>query len=84
LSTSRKIPIPRQKIARFYWIRGRQVGGRSLTWGGITLRLSDYEFKAASYDGYGQDWPLSHGELDPFYAQLERAFQVKGNRDGLP
>lgn len=68
----------------FYWIRGRQVGGRSLTWGGITLRLSDYEFKAASRDGYGHDWPLSHRELAPFYDQLEQAFQVKGNRDGLP
>jgi len=77
-------PYSTPKDRPFYWIRGRQVGGRSLTWGGITLRLSDYEFKAASYDGYGQDWPLSHGELAPFYAQLERAFQVKGNRDGLP
>ena len=68
----------------FYWIRGRQVGGRSLTWGGITLRLSDFEFKAASHDGYGRDWPISHGELAPFYSQLERSFQVKGNPDGLP
>lgn len=68
----------------FYWIRGRQVGGRSLTWGGITLRLSDYEFKAASCDGYGSDWPISHGELAPFYSQLEQFFQVKGRRDGLP
>ena len=30
----------------FLWSRGRQVGGKSLTWGGITLRLSDHEFKA--------------------------------------
>jgi choline dehydrogenase-like flavoprotein len=77
-------PYSTPKDRPFYWIRGRQVGGRSLTWGGITLRLSDYEFKAASYDGYGQDWPLSHGELAPFYHQLEQAFQVKGHRDGLP
>jgi choline dehydrogenase-like flavoprotein len=68
----------------FYWIRGRQVGGRSLTWGGITLRLSDYEFKAASYDGYGQDWPINHSDLALYYDELERFFQVKGNCDGLP
>ncbi len=77
-------PYSTPKDRPFYWIRGRQVGGRSLTWGGITLRLSDYEFKAASHDGYGQDWPISHGELAPFYDQLEQGFQVKGNRDGLP
>lgn len=68
----------------FYWIRGRQVGGRSLTWGGITLRLSDYEFKAASRDGYGQDWPIGHSDLAPYYDQLEQFFQVQGHRDGLP
>jgi len=68
----------------FYWIRGRQVGGRSLTWGGITLRLSDYEFKAASQDGLGEDWPISHQDLAPYYERLERFFAVKGARDGLP
>jgi choline dehydrogenase-like flavoprotein len=68
----------------FYWIRGRQVGGRSLTWGGITLRLSDYEFKAASHDGHGRDWPINHGELAPFYDQLEQSFQVKGTCEHLP
>ena len=34
--------------APFLWTRGRQVGGRSLTWGGITLRLSEAEFQARS------------------------------------
>ncbi|MCG8365204.1 MAG: GMC family oxidoreductase [Pseudanabaenales cyanobacterium] len=67
----------------FNWIRGRQVGGRSLTWGGITLRLSDYEFKAASRDGYGEDWPIAYADLAPYYTQLERFFQVHGARDGL-
>lgn len=67
----------------FYWMRGRQVGGRSLTWGGITLRLSDYEFKAASTDGYGEDWPIGHAELAPYYDRLEQFFQVQGARNGL-
>jgi len=80
----RENPYSTPKDRPFYWIRGRQVGGRSLTWGGITLRLSDYEFKAASHDGYGHNWPLSHGELAPFYDQLERSFPIKGNCDGLP
>ncbi len=68
----------------YRWIRGRQVGGRSHTWGGVTLRLSDYEFKAASRDGIGDDWPISHADLDPHYAMLETFFGTHGNRDGLP
>ena len=69
--------------APFLWTRGRQVGGKSLTWGGITLRLSDHEFKAGSRDGLSPDWPISHADLAPYYGQLERLFGVQGSRDGL-
>jgi choline dehydrogenase-like flavoprotein len=67
----------------YRWIRGRQVGGRSHTWGGVLLRFSDYEFKAASRDGWGVDWPISTAELAPHYAMLERFFECHGARDGL-
>ena len=55
----------------FLWTRGRQVGGKSLTWGGITLRLSDAEFQAAEHDSHGRPWPIRHADLAPFYEQLE-------------
>ena len=67
----------------FIWSRGRQLGGRSLTWGGITLRLSDREFRAADHDGYGRNWPIRHGDLDPHYRWLERFLGVRGQQDGL-
>ncbi len=59
----------------FLWTRGRQVGGKSLSWGGITLRLSDNEFNQA--------WPLNHSELSPHYSALEQQLGVWGGRDGL-
>ena len=67
----------------FLWSRGRQVGGKSLTWGGITLRLSDYEFQAAARDGHGRSWPIGHADLSPYYERLETLLQVHGQRDGL-
>ena len=67
----------------FRWVRGRQMGGRSHMWGGVMLRLSDYEFKAASRDGIGEDWPISHADLDPYYRMLETFFCTHGERDGL-
>ena len=70
--------------APFLWTRGRQVGGKSLTWGGITLRLSDYEFQAGRWDGRSPCWPIGHGDLDPYYTRLERLLGVRGQRDGLP
>ena len=67
----------------FLWIRSRQTGGKSHLWGGVTLRFSDLEFKAATRDGIGTDWPVSTKDLAPFYTKLERFFDVHGNQDGL-
>jgi choline dehydrogenase-like flavoprotein len=68
----------------FLWTRGRQVGGRSLTWGGITLRLSDSEFKAGERDGQSPSWPIASADLTPFYDRLEPLLGVHGQADGLP
>jgi choline dehydrogenase-like flavoprotein len=68
----------------FDWIRGRQVGGRTLMWGRQSYRLSDYEFKAASRDGYGVDWPISYAELAPYYERVERFIGVSGSVENLP
>ena len=70
--------------APFLWSRGRQVGGKSLTWGGITLRLSDHEFKAGERDGSGLSWPIAGDDLAPYYDRLERLLGVHGHADGLP
>jgi choline dehydrogenase-like flavoprotein len=68
----------------FRWIRSRRVGGRSLVWDAVTPRFSDFDFKAASRDGFGPDWPIGHADLAPHYSELERFLGVHGSRDGLP
>lgn len=77
-------PYTTPEDAPFLWSRGRQVGGKSLTWGGITLRLSDYEFRAGERDGSGLSWPIGSADLAPYYDRLERLLGVHGQRDGLP
>ena len=67
----------------YIWTQGRQVGGRSLTWGGITLRLSEDELKASRRDGYGPNWPIEYSELAPHYSALEKRLCVHGHQDGL-
>jgi choline dehydrogenase-like flavoprotein len=76
-------PYTTEEGKPYRWIRGNYVGGRSLTWGGVTLRLSDLEFKAASLDGHGEDWPISSADLAPYYEELERFFKVTGSVEGL-
>ena len=68
----------------FFWIRSRQVGGRTIPWGRQSYRLSNYDFKAATHDGYGDDWPLSYEDLAPYYDRVEEFVGVSGSYEDLP
>ncbi|MBS1787306.1 MAG: GMC family oxidoreductase [Acidobacteria bacterium] len=68
----------------FWWIRGRHVGGRSITWGRQSYRMSDYDFKAAERDGYGDPWPISYADLEPYYNQVEDFVGISGSYENLP
>jgi len=67
----------------FMWIRGRQVGGKTFCWARESYRFTDNEFKAASLDGYGEDWPIGYRELEPYYDMVESYIGVSGSREGL-
>lgn len=69
--------------ARFHWIRGRQVGGRTMTWKGACYRLSDATFKAATRDGFGVDWPIGYEDLKPYYDSVEAFLGVSGSSEGI-
>jgi choline dehydrogenase-like flavoprotein len=69
--------------APFQWIRSRQFNGRMLTWGGIGLRVSDFELRAPEQDGFGEPWPFGYAELAPFYDEIDAALPVFGRADGL-
>lgn len=66
----------------FTWQRLRIVGGRTLCWGRQSYRLSDLDLKAASFDGYGQDWPFSYKDLAPFYDIVEEYVGISGAAEG--
>jgi choline dehydrogenase-like flavoprotein len=68
----------------FLWVRARIVGGKTLHWGRMSYRLSDIDFKAATHDGFGDDWPFSYSELAPYYDRAEEFIGVSGARDNLP
>lgn len=68
----------------YNWVRVRLFGGRSLFWSRQSFRLSDYELKGKSYDGFGEDWPISLADLAPYYSRVEAIFRVRGQGYGLP
>lgn len=67
----------------FHWIRGYHLGGRSLTWGRQTYRLSPIDFEANAKDGHGSDWPIRYADLAPWYDHVERFAGISGSSEGL-
>ncbi len=76
-------PYTHPPKAPFMWTQGNQVGGRSLTWGGITLRLANEDFEASKDKEYNLEWPISYQDLEPHYSEIESFLKVYGNKDDL-
>ena len=69
---------------RYAWVRARCLGGKTNIWGRLALRLSDYDFKAKSHDGYGEDWPISYADLAPYYDKVDLYLGISGVAENLP
>jgi choline dehydrogenase-like flavoprotein len=68
----------------YAWVRARCLGGKTNIWGRLALRLSDYDFKAKSRDGYGEDWPISYSDIAPYYDKVDRYLGITGVKENLP
>jgi choline dehydrogenase-like flavoprotein len=68
----------------FTWIRGRQVGGKSITWGRQSYRWSDLDFEANLKEGIAVDWPIRYQDIAPWYDYVEDFAGISGQAEGLP
>jgi len=68
----------------FHWLgRVRMTGGRTNVWGRVSLRFSDFDFRAASHDGQGENWPITYKEIEPYYDLVEEYVGICGLAEGL-
>ncbi|MDQ3011629.1 MAG: GMC family oxidoreductase, partial [Acidobacteriota bacterium] len=68
----------------YAWVRSRALGGKTNIWGRLALRLSDYDFKAASRDGYGENWPIEYKDIAPYYDRVDLLLGISGVKENLP
>src|SRR5438445_6450755 len=68
----------------YAWVRARCLGGKTNIWGRLALRLSDYDFKGKSHDGWGEDWPISYADLAPYYDKVDLYLGIAGVKENLP
>jgi len=67
----------------FHHYQIHHVNGLQNLWNGICLRYSEDDF--ANQNSYNEDcrWPISLGDLDRHYSEVERLALVVGERNGL-
>ncbi len=77
------IKHPYNEDKPFDWIRGYHVGGRSLTWGRQSHRLTKFDFEGNAKEGVAVDWPIRYKDLAPWYDYVEDYIGVTGENLGL-
>ena len=75
---------PYTEVKRFDWYRGYHLGGRSLTWGRQSYRLSDLDFEANAKEGIAIDWPVRYADIAPWYDHVEKHAGISGSIERLP
>lgn len=77
-------PYTHKDGTQFDWFRSRMLGGRTNHWGRISLRFGPRDFKHRSYDGLGEDWPISYDDVAPYYDKVDQLIGVFGSKENLP
>jgi len=75
---------PYTEVKPFDWVRGHQVGGKSLVWGRQCYRWSDFDFGANAAEGIAVDWPIRYADIAPWYEHVERFAGISGSVEHLP
>mgnify|MGYP000498304652 FL=1 len=61
--------------------RVKGIGGSTLHWQGMVMRLHERDFEMETRHGFGTDWPIDYEDLRPYYVEAERALGVAGAMD---
>jgi len=67
----------------YAWVRSSILGGKTNFWGRGALRYGPLQFNAASRDGFDVDWPISCGDVKPYYDKVDVLLGCSGTNEGL-
>ncbi|HEY7901612.1 MAG TPA: GMC family oxidoreductase [Caulobacteraceae bacterium] len=57
---------------------GKSVGGSTVHYAMVSLRIRPERFRSRSLLGYGADWPVDWREMWAYYAKAEQALAISG------
>ena len=64
--------------ADVYPVMANAVGGSTIHYAAEWMRFVPSDFQTRTFDGVGDDWPISYEELLPFYETLDTWMGVSG------
>ena len=76
-------PYSTPKDKPFDWIRGNQLGGKSLLWHRQSYRWAEHDFNANALDGHGVDWPIRTKDIEKWYDHVELHAGISGSTENL-
>jgi choline dehydrogenase-like flavoprotein len=76
-------PYSTPKDKPFDWIRGNQLGGKSLLWHRQAYRWAEHDFSANARDGHGVDWPIRYQDIEKWYDHVELHAGISGSTENL-
>ncbi len=82
-NNDRDMPYSTPEQRPFSWIRGNQLGGKSLLWARQSYRWGPMDFEANAKDGHGVDWPIRYPDLAPWYSHVERHVGISGATENM-
>ena len=59
-------------------VTGRGVGGSTVHYSMVALRMHESDFIVRTLDGVAHDWPFRYGELEPYYDEVEKELGISG------
>lgn len=83
-ANDRDFPYSVPESKPFTWIRGNQLGGKSLLWHRQSYRWSDLDFNANAVDGHGVDWPIRYKDIESWYDYVELHAGISGSVENIP
>ncbi len=59
-------------------VTGKGVGGSTVHFAMVALRMHESDFRVRSLDGVAHDWPIQYQDLEPYYDAVEKELGISG------
>jgi choline dehydrogenase-like flavoprotein len=59
-------------------VTGKGVGGSTVHYSMVALRMHRSDFMVRTLDAIAEDWPITYADLEPYYDEVERELGISG------